>query len=82
MLELSFFQVQLGQAVIPQTGIESRARGPDFSHHWVGEQLFPKYRTDGEINAAIQRGFVNTKNNRARRCVLEGHVQAPHFRGQ
>lgn len=56
--------------------------GPDFSHCWAGEQLFPKPRADGGINTVIQRGFVNTKNKQARRCVLEGHVQAQHFRGQ
>lgn len=56
--------------------------GPDFSHCWAGEQLFPKPRADGGINTVIQRGFVNTKNKQARRCVLEGHVQAQLFRGQ
>lgn len=44
--------------------------------------LFPKYRAYGGINAAIQRGFVNTKNKQARRCVLEGHVQSLRFQGR
>lgn len=74
--------MQLGQPLIPQTGVGSGAAGPDFSHRRVGEQLFPKYRVDGGINAAIQRGFVNTKNKQARRCVLEGHVQAQRFQGR
>lgn len=74
--------MQLGQLLILQMGVGSGAGGPDFSHRRAGEQLFPKYRADGGINAAIQRGFVNTKNKQARRCVLEGHVQAEHFQGR
>lgn len=81
--ELSFasawaepFQSQLGQPLILQMGVRSGASGPNFSHHGAGKQLFQKYRADGGINVAIQRGFVNTKNKQARRFVLEGHVQA------
>lgn len=75
------FPLQLGQPLMPQTGVGSGAGGPSFSQCRVDEQLFPKYRADGGINVAIQRGFVNTKNKQARRCVLEGHVQAQRFRG-
>lgn len=76
------FQSQLGQWLLLQTSHGSRVSGLNFSHCWAGEQLFPKHRADGGINTVIQRGFVNTKNKQARRCVLEGHVQAQHFRGQ
>lgn len=63
-------------------GVRSGASGPNFFYHGAGKQLFPKYRADGGINVAIQRGFVNTKNKQARRFVLEGHVQAQHFWGR
>lgn len=82
VLEPRLFQSQLGQWLLLHTSLGSRVGGPDFSHCWAGEQLFPKLRADGGINTVIQRGFVKTKNKQARRCVLEGHVQAQHFRGQ
>lgn len=82
MLEPSFSSHNWGSGCSCRRALDPELVAPISPTAGAGQQLSPKHRADGGINTVIQRGFVNTKNKQARRCVLEGHVQAQHFRGQ